>query len=192
MKIGLFFGTFNPIHIGHLIIAQAALNQAALDKIWFVVSPSSPDKDYTKLLHEFDRFDLAYEATKDNPDFKVLDVEFQLPKPSYTYLTIRKLKEDHPEHEFFILLGGDNFKGLHKWKNIEELRQQVRFVVYPRPGEDIPASSGDDELIRWIQSPMLQISATEIRDIVRNGKSTRYLIPEDAWKLMERKGFYKG
>jgi len=192
MKIGLFFGTFNPIHIGHLIIAQAALNQAALDKIWFVVSPSSPDKDYTKLLHEFDRFDLAYEATKDNPDFKVLDVEFQLPKPSYTYLTIRKLKEDHPEHEFFILLGGDNFKGLHKWKNIEELRQQVRFVVYPRPGEDIPASSGDDELIRWIQSPMLQISATEIRDLVRNGKSTRYLIPEDAWKLMERKGFYKG
>lgn len=191
MKIGLFFGTFNPIHIGHLIIAQAALNQAGLDKVWFVVSPSSPDKDYTKLLHEFDRFDLAFEATKDNPDFKVLDVEFQLPKPSYTYLTIRKLKGDNPEHEFFIIVGGDNFKGLHKWKNIEELRQQVRFVVYPRQGEEVPAESKEDELIRWIQAPMLQISATEIRDLVRKGKSTRYLIPEDAWKLMERKGFYK-
>lgn len=191
MKIGLFFGTFNPIHIGHLIIAQAALNQAGLDKIWFVVSPSSPDKDYTKLLHEFDRFDLAFEATKDNPDFKVLDVEFTLAKPSYTFLTVRKLKSDFPEHEFFIILGGDNYKGLHKWKNIEELRQQVQFVVYPRPGEEIPQTSGEDELIRWIHAPMLQISATEIRDLVKNGKSTRYLIPEDAWKLMERKGFYK-
>jgi nicotinate-nucleotide adenylyltransferase len=191
MKIGLFFGTFNPIHIGHLIIAQAALNQAALDKVWFVVSPSSPDKDYSKLLHEFDRFDLAFEATKDNPDFKVLDVEFQLPKPSFTYLTIRKLKVDFPEHEFFILIGGDNFKGLNKWKNIEELRQNVRFVVYPRQGEDVPVQTIGDELIRWIHAPMLQISATEIRELIRYGKSTRYLIPEDAWKLIEKKGFYK-
>jgi nicotinate-nucleotide adenylyltransferase len=191
MKIGLFFGTFNPIHIGHLIIAQAALNQAGLDKIWFVVSPSSPDKDYTKLLHEFDRFDLAFEATKDNPDFKILDVEFKLPRPSYTYLTIRKLKGDYPQNEFFIILGSDNFKGLNKWKNIEEIRKQVRFVVYPRPGEVVASESDGNELIRWIQAPLLQISATEIRDLVRKGKSTRYLIPEDAWKLMERNGFYK-
>lgn len=192
MKIGLFFGTFNPIHIGHLIIAQSALNQADLDKIWFVVSPSSPDKDYSKLLHEFDRFDLAYQATKDNPDFKVLDVEFHLPKPSYTYLTIRKLKAEFPEHEFFILIGSDNHKSLSKWKNIEELRQNVRFVVYPRPGEQTVAGGSDDELVQWIEAPLLQISATAIRDLVKQGKSTRYLIPEDALKLMERKGFYKG
>lgn len=191
MKIGLFFGTFNPIHVGHLIIAQSALNQTLLDKIWFVVSPSSPDKEYSKLLHEFDRFDLAFEATKDNPHFKVLDVEFHLPKPSYTYLTIRKLKQDHPENEFTILIGSDNYRGLHKWKNIEELRQQVRFIVYPRPGEEIPSDKNENELIQWIQAPMLQISATAIRDLIRNGKSTRYLIPEDSWKLIERKQFYR-
>ena len=191
MKIGLFFGTFNPIHIGHLIIAQAALNQAGLDKIWFVVSPSSPDKDYTKLLHEFDRFDLACAATQDNPDFKVLDIEFHLPKPSYTYLTIRKLKADHPEHEFFILLGTDNYKHLGNWKNVEELRQNVRGVVEPRNEGKVPENAGEDELVKWIEAPMLQISATLIRDLVRNGKSTRYLIPEDAWRLMEKKGFYR-
>ncbi len=191
MKIGLFFGTFNPIHVGHLIIAQSALNEAGLDKVWFVVSPSSPDKDYNNLLHEFDRFDLAFEATKDNPDLKVLDVEFAMAKPSYTYLTIRKLKEEHPEHEFFILLGADNFKNLDKWKNIGELRRQVRFIIYPRTNEDKPAIPREDELVTWIEAPLLQISATAIRDLVRKGKSTRYLIPEDAWRLMEKKGFYK-
>jgi nicotinate-nucleotide adenylyltransferase len=191
MKIGLFFGTFNPIHIGHLIIAQAAINQAPLDKIWFVVSPNSPDKDYSKLLHEFDRFDLASAATQDNPDFKVLDIEFHLPKPSYTYLTIRKLKADFPEHEFYIVMGADNFKHLNNWKNVEELRQNVRFVVYPRNEAEKPAHPETDELVKWIEAPMLQISATLIRNLVRTGKSTRYLIPEDAWRLMEKKGYYK-
>jgi cytidyltransferase-like protein len=104
MKIALFFGTFNPIHIGHLIIGQAALQQAGVDKVWFVVSPSSPDKDYSKLLHEFDRFDLVREATRDNPDFKAIDIEFQLPKPSYTYLTIRKLKEENCRMELGQLI----------------------------------------------------------------------------------------
>jgi nicotinate-nucleotide adenylyltransferase len=189
MKIGLFFGTFNPIHVGHLIIAQAALSQAGLDKIWFVVSPNSPDKDYSKLLHEFDRFDLVREAVRDNPDFKALDVEFHLPKPSYTYLTIRKLKADFPENEFFILLGSDNFENINRWKNAEELRQNVRFVVYPRSEEF--ESNPENELEIRIKAPLLQISASSIREMIRANQSTKYLIPEDARNLIEKKSLYK-
>jgi len=189
MKIALFFGTFNPIHVGHLIIAQAALAQSDADKVWFVVSPSSPDKDYSKLLHEFDRFDLVREAVRDNPDFKALDIEFHLPKPSYTYLTIRKLKEEYPENEFFILMGSDNFQNLNKWKNIEELRQNVRFIVYPRGSENFEPS--DNELCKTIKAPLLNLSSTHLRDMIKKGMSTKYLIPEDAFKLIQQKKFYQ-
>ena len=175
--------------MGHLLIAQAALNSGKVDKVWFVVSPNSPDKDYTKLLHEFDRFDLVYEATRDHPDFKVLDLEFHLPKPSYTYLTLRKLKADFPEHEFFILMGGDNYKNLDRWKNVEEIRQSVRFLVYPRPGQALEVK--DDELVHWIEAPLLEISATSIRSLLKNQGSARYLVPESALKLIEKKGWYR-
>ena len=189
MKIALFFGTFNPIHIGHLIIAQAALGQSDADKVWFVVSPSSPDKDYSKLLHEFDRFDLVRESIRDNPDFKAIDIEFQLPKPSYTYMTIRKLKEEYPEHEFCILMGFDNFKNLNKWKNIEELRQQIRFIVYPRGAENaVPIGN---ELCTTIKAPLLDVSSTKLREMIKMGVSTKYLIPDDAFKLIHQKKFYQ-
>jgi len=186
MRIGLFFGTFNPIHIGHLWIAQSAINMARMDKIWFVVSPSSPDKDYTKLLHEFDRFDLVQKAILDNPDFKATDVEFRLPKPSYTYHTIRKLKAEFPEHEFFILVGGDNFQNLDRWKNIEELRQSVRFIVYGR-GEK---ATGGDELHTYIDAPVVQISSTYIRELIRAEKSVKYLVPDAVASHIDRMKFY--
>lgn len=192
MKIGLFFGTFNPIHIGHLMIAQAAINLGNLDKIWFIVSPSSPDKDYSKLLHEFDRFDLAFEATRDNPDFKVLDIEFHLPKPSYSYLTLRKLKENFPENEYFILTGEDNFRNIHRWKNSSEIFKNAGFVVYPRNGFD------ENRLVEplesnhlFIQAPMLNISSTYIRDLIQQGKSIQYLVPEGCRQHIEKKGFFK-
>jgi nicotinate-nucleotide adenylyltransferase len=189
MRVGLFFGTFNPIHVGHLLIAQSALNSGHVDKVWFIVSPNSPDKDYNKLLHEFDRFDLVYEATRDHPDFKVLDIEFHLPKPSYTYLTLRKLKSDYPENTFFILMGSDNFKNLSRWKNVEEIRQSVRFLVYPRPGQ-MPEIQ-EDELVQWIDAPLMEISATAIRHLLKGKGSARYLIPEPALKLIEKKAWYK-
>lgn len=191
MHIGLFFGSFNPVHIGHLILAQAALDMAALQQIWFVVSPGSPDKDYNKLLHEFDRYDLVFEAIRDNPAFRVSDVEFSLPRPSYTYLTLRKLKEKHPEHRFSILMGADNFENLSRWKNVEEIRQQVQFVVYPRIGAEKPAETENNELVSWIEAPLLQISATQVRSMIKKGQSLRYLVPEDARKLIESKGFYR-
>ena len=191
MKIGLFFGSFNPIHTGHLILAQAALDMAALDQVWFVISPGSPDKDYSKLLHEFDRFDLVHASIRDNPGFRVSDVEFSLPKPSYTYLTLRKLKEKHPEHEFYILMGADNFHNLDRWKNVEEIRQQVKFIVYPRHSGEHQPEMENNELVQWIDAPLLQISATQVRSMIRKGQSVRYLIPEDARKLLELKGFYR-
>ena len=189
MKIGLFFGTFNPIHIGHLIIAQAALNDSEIQQVWFVVSPSSPDKNYTKLLHEFDRYDLVREAIRNNPALKVSDVEFSLPKPSYTYATLQKLKEKHPEHEFFIILGSDNYQNIHKWKNAEEIRKQARFLVYPRSEKEYWEK--DDELVQVIEAPLLQISSTYIRQQIKNDKDVRYLLPEDCSRLIQKKGFYR-
>lgn len=189
MKIGLFFGTFNPIHIGHLLIAQAAINSGRMDKVWFVVSPNSPDKDYNKLLHEFDRYDLVFEAIRDNPDFKVLDVEFKLPKPSYTYLTIRKLKAEFPKYDFYLLVGSDNYKHLDKWKNIEELRQNVRFLIYPRYMEE--GWKKEDELTLILDSPLINISSTFIRSLIKRNLSAKYLVPEDALKLIQKKGFYQ-
>ena len=191
MKIGLFFGSFNPIHTGHLILAQAALDMAKLDQVWFVISPGSPDKDYSKLLHEFDRFDLVHAAIRDNPSFRASDVEFSLPRPSYTYLTLRKLKEKFPGHTFSILMGSDNFKNLDRWKNVEEIRQQVSFIVYPRHEGELPSGREDDELVQWIDAPLLQISATQVRSMIKKGISVRYLIPEDARKLLDSKGFYR-
>lgn len=190
MKIGLFFGTFNPIHIGHLLIAQAAINQANMDKIWFIVSPSSPDKDYNRLLHEFDRFDLVFDAIRDNPDFKVLDVEFHLPRPSYTYLTIRRLKELHPNCEFFILIGSDNFTSIGRWKNSGELQKNVQFIVYPRDDFKFGEKKMDD-LNLWIEAPTLNISSTYIRKMILEDKSPKYLVPDPCLKRIEEKGFYK-
>lgn len=190
MKIGLFFGTFNPIHIGHLLIAQAALNQAGMDKIWFIVSPSSPDKDYSKLLHEHDRFDLVFEAIRDNPDFKVLDIEFHLPKPSYTYLTLRKLRELNNQNQYFILIGGDNFTNIHRWKNSEEIIKNAGFVIYPRKDSIQNQPSDPQPLHILIEAPLIQISSTLIRDLIRNGKSAKYLVPDESLRLIEAKGFY--
>lgn len=190
MKIGLYFGTFNPIHIGHLIIAQAALNGSEIQQVWFVVSPSSPDKNYNKLLHEFDRYDLVREAIRGNPALKVSDVEFSLPKPSYTYATLDKLREKHPEHEFFIIMGSDNYQNIGKWKNVEEIRRKVRFIIYPRSDKE-SWQKDDDEMVTVIDAPLLQISSTYIRHQIKNDKDVRYLLPEDCSKLIREKGFYR-
>lgn len=190
MKIGLYFGSFNPIHIGHLAIANIMVEHSDLKKIWFVVSPQNPLKPSKGLLHEFDRYDLVRAAIADNPKFEVNDAEFHLPKPSYTIVTLAHLRERHPGHEFKVILGEDNLENFTRWKNHEEILRQFGLYVYPRPGaKSSPLAHHAN--VQMINAPLLDISATFIRDSIRHNKSIRYLVPEVVEQIIRTKGFYK-
>lgn len=189
MDIGLYFGSFNPIHNGHLIIAQAVQGAASLDEVWFVVSPKNPLKRGSKLLHEFDRYDMVNMAINDNDRFKVSDIEFSMPRPSYTIDTLIYLKEKHPSHNFKLIIGGDNLDIFPKWKNSERILSDFGLIVYPRPG-----SQSNDLLnhpnVTLIEAPLLDISATYIRKCIKANKSIRYLMPDNVAELIHRKKFY--
>ena len=177
MKIGLFFGSFNPIHIGHLIIAQAVLDKADIQEVWFVVSPHNPHKSSRSLLHEFDRLDMVELAIEGNEYFKVSDVEFHLPKPSYTVHTLAHLEDKYPKHNFKLIIGEDNLKAFPKWKNSKVILENYGLLVYPRPG------SKDSEIIKHanvvkIDAPLLNISATYVRSSIKEGKSIKYLVTQ--------------
>lgn len=188
-RIGLFFGSFNPIHIGHLIIANSMVENGPLDKVWFVVTPKNPLKPGKGLLHEFDRFDLVKAAISDNYRFEASDVEFHLPKPSYTAYTLTHLTEKHPDKQFVLIIGEDNLRNFVKWKNYQQILDNYELFIYPRPGVT------NQEIIRhknikMVEAPVLDISATFVRQQIRNRKSIRYLVPETVEKLIESKGFY--
>lgn len=188
-QIGLFFGSFNPIHIGHLIIASSMVENGPLDKVWFVVTPQNPLKPSKTLLHEFDRYDLVKAAIADNYRFEVTDVEFQLPKPSYTAYTLAFLSDKHPDKEFVLIIGEDNLRNFGKWKNHEQILNGYKLFVYPRPGV-----TKDDTIrhknVRMVEAPVLDISATFIRKLIRSHKSIRYLVPESVEQMIVTKGFY--
>ncbi|MFT4204557.1 MAG: nicotinate (nicotinamide) nucleotide adenylyltransferase [Chitinophagaceae bacterium] len=188
MKIGLYFGSFNPIHIGHLIVAQHVLDNTDLDRVWFVVSPQNPFKPSKTLLNEYDRLDLVKLALEDNFSMETCDIEFKLPKPSYTIDTLAYLKEKYPSHIFTIIMGSDSYQNIDKWKNAEILIDQYLFIVYPRPGADVEAKS--DKTIVLQDTPSLQISASLIRANIRSKKSVRYLLTEKIWKEIQRQGYY--
>ncbi len=188
-KIGLFFGSFNPIHIGHLIIANVMAENTDLDKVWLVVSPQNPLKPSKGLLHEFDRYDMAKVAVADHYKIEVSDVEFHLPKPSFTIHTLAYLSEKHPGKEFKVIIGQDNLESFKKWKNYEQILEQYELYVYPRP--DVT----NTELIRhphvkMIDAPLLDISATYIRQCIKANKSIRYLVPESVENMIRTKNFY--
>ncbi|WP_209332358.1 nicotinate (nicotinamide) nucleotide adenylyltransferase [Lunatimonas salinarum] len=188
MKIGLFFGSFNPIHIGHLIIADIMQDQTDLEEVWFVVSPQNPMKSSKSLLHEFDRLRMVELATADNFRFKVLDVEFHMPKPSYTIDTLAVLSDKYPQHEFKLVVGSDNLTHFHKWKNSEQLLEYYGLYVYPRPGK---MKTLDHPHIQFIDSPLIDISATFIRDTLRKGGSVRYLLhPHVSDYIRDKKLYY--
>jgi len=190
MKVGLFFGSFNPIHIGHLIIAHAVLDQPEIDQIWFIVSPKNPLKDSKNLLHEFDRYDLVEAAIRDNPKFKVSDIEFNLPKPNYTINTLVTLKEKYPEYQFVLIIGQDNLAQFPKWKNHIEILSEVELYVYPRPNS-ISTNLDKHPKVKFINAPVIDISATSIRDAIRSGRSVKYLLPEGVQTLIEQKNYYR-
>lgn len=189
-KIGLFFGSFNPIHIGHMIIANIMAENTDLNKVWFVVSPQNPFKPSKGLLHEFDRYDLVKAAIAENYKLEVSDVEFQLPKPSYTIHTLAHLTEKHPGKEFKVIIGGDNLENFSKWKNHNQILDQFGLYVYPRPGVTNSEIARHPN-VKMIDAPQLEISATYIRDCIKHNKSIRYLVSEPVEQLIRLKNFYR-
>ncbi len=190
MKIGLFFGSFNPIHIGHLIIANFMATQCDLQRVWLVVSPQNPLKPKKTLARDHDRLHLVRLGIGDNPLLRASDVEFQLPKPSYTIDTLAFLKEKYPEHEFVLIMGADNLSSLHLWKNYEQILAGYDIYVYKRPGYE-PGERATLPRIQLFEVPPLDISATYIRECIKAGKSVRYLVPEPVWEYLESGNLYR-
>ena len=189
-KIGLFFGSFNPIHVGHMIIANIMAENTDLNKVWFVVSPQNPFKKSKGLLHEFDRYDMVKAAIADNYKLEVSDVEFHLPKPSYTIDTLAVISEKNPQHAFKVLIGEDNLINFEKWKNHDQILNQYGLYVYPRPNvkKSEIRSHGN---VKMVEAPLLDISATYIRQCIKSNKSVRYLVPEQVEQMIRMRNFYK-
>jgi nicotinate-nucleotide adenylyltransferase len=189
MRVGLFFGSFNPIHIGHLIIANHILNETDLNKIWFVISPQNPFKPAHTLLNNYDRLHLVNKATENDPRIKASDVEFKLPRPSYTIDTLNHLQEKHPTNEFVIIMGSDSFQNLNKWKNYETIVKGFQLFIYKRPGFEIV--NNINASIITTDAPLLDISATYIRELVRQNKSIKYLVPENIELEIQNNVFFR-
>lgn len=191
MKVGLFFGSFNPIHIGHLIIANTIVEQTDTDQTWFVVSPHNPFKSSKSLLHEFDRMDMVEKAIYDNDNLRACDVEFNMPRPNYTIDTLAYLSAKYPRHKFHLIIGEDNLKNFHKWKNHEAILEYYGLYVYPRPDADAPESIKNHPNVRMVEAPLLNISATYIRRAIKAGRSIRYIVPEDVENYIKGKKLYQ-
>ncbi|MBN9296479.1 MAG: nicotinate-nucleotide adenylyltransferase [Filimonas sp.] len=190
MNIGLYFGSFNPIHIGHLIIANHVVEHTSLEQVWFVVTPQNPFKPSNVLLNEYNRLHLVNVAIEGNEKLRSSDVEFKLPRPSYTIDTLTYLTEKYPTHNFSIIMGSDSFQNLPKWKNYELLARDYTFIVYQRPGFIVPNDlAGINYSI--VSAPLLDISATGIRKTIKEGKSIRYIVPDAVRAEIENNGYYK-
>ncbi len=189
MKIALYFGSFNPIHIGHLLIANHVMNETDAEQIWFVVSPHNPLKESASLLNEHQRLHLVRLAIEEEAKFQVSNIEFGMPRPSYTIDTLTFLEEKYPKHEFSVILGGDSFQNITKWKNHKTLLEKYNLLVYQRPGFDIDTSLSDK--IKVLDAPLLEISSTRIRKLIKEKKSYRYLVTDPVLKEIEAGGYYR-
>lgn len=189
MYTALYFGSFNPIHIGHLIIADSLLLESEIDRVWFVVSPQNPLKDKNSLLDEKSRYYLTQIATEDHSKFYVSNIEFSLPKPSYTIDTLNYLKEKYPDKKFCLLMGGDNLANLSKWKNYEKILEDYRIYVYKRPKSNSLEFESHPN-IHFLDVPLMEISSTVIRQRIQRRESYRYLVPENVAVEIEKGGFY--
>lgn len=189
MKIGLFFGSFNPIHVGHLIIANVMAETTDLDKVWFVVSPQNPFKKKNQLIHEFDRLDMVRAAIHENFKLDVTDIEFNMPRPSYTVDTLAFLSEKHPEKEFSLIIGGDNLRSFPKWKNHEVILENYSMYVYPRPNAK-PSPILEHPNVTQVEAPLLDISATFIRKCVAHGQSITYMVHPAVEEIIHSRKYY--
>jgi len=191
MKIGLYFGSFNPINTGHLIIAQHILNHTEIQRLWFVISPHNPLKDKASLANDRDRLHLVQLAIEDNPSMKASDIEFKLPQPSYTIDTLTYIKEKYPRYEFALIMGADNLISLPKWKNYQLLINNYPIYIYKRPNYPIESSLVQHENIHILDTPLLDISSTWIRQLIKTKKSIRYLVPEKVFDYLESSHLYR-
>lgn len=189
-KVGLFFGSFNPIHIGHMIIANFMATQTDLDEVWMVVSPQNPHKKKQSLARDHDRLRLVELAIGNNPNLKASNIEFALPVPSYTVDTLAYLKEKHPTKEFALIMGGDNLASFHKWKNYEVILEHHQLYVYQRPTYEL-GELADHEKVQLFEAPLMQISASYIRQCIKNKHSVQYLVADAVWDEIDRSGMYR-
>jgi nicotinate-nucleotide adenylyltransferase len=192
MKIGLYFGTYNPIHVGHLIIANHMAEHADLDQVWMVVTPHNPLKKKTTLLDDHQRLQMVHLATEDFAKIKPSDIEFKLSQPNYTINTLVHLQEKYPDYEFSLIMGEDNLKTLHKWKNYEVILAHHDIYVYPRisvEAENIEFKNHPK--IHMIDAPVVEISSTFIRENIKKGKNIQPLLPSKVWEYIDHNNFYK-
>ena len=188
MHIGLYFGSFNPIHVGHLIIANHILQHTEIDKLWFVLTPHNPLKDSHSLLNEYHRLHLVELAIEDNPKFRASNVEFRLPKPSYTINTLTYLTEKFPLERFSVIMGSDSFQNIKRWKNWEQLVAQYHIIVYNRPG--FPVNAPEGAQVQVLDAPLLDVSASFIRKEIKAKRSVRYLLPDAVWQYVTENRYY--
>ena len=192
-KIGLFFGSFNPIHIGHLILANYMIENTDMDELWFVVSPQNPFKDKKSLLKDHNRLDMVQLAVKNYPKLRASNVEFSLPIPSYTIDTLTYLHEKYPDYSFALIMGEDNLNGLAKWKNAETLIKTHQIIVYPRVFDEAKKAHEylQHENVSLIKAPIIELSATEIRSMIKEGKNVRPMLPPEVFEYLDGSSFYK-
>lgn len=200
MKVGLYFGTFNPVHVGHLIIANYMADYTELDQVWLVVSPHNPLKDKKTLLADHHRLRLVQEGIDDNPKLRASDIEFSLPQPSYTSHTLAYLKEKYPDYEFSLIMGEDNLRTFHKWKNFEEILNAHRIYVYPRiqtSEEDplevkaLPEITAHAHVVLCSEVPVMNVSSSFIRQAILDGHDVRYLLTEPVFRYLDEMNFYR-
>ena len=192
MKIGLYFGTFNPIHVGHLTIANHLAEHSDLDQVWSVVTPLSPFKKKSSLLDNYQRLEMVHLATKDYDKLRPSDIEFSLKQPNYTIDTLTYLFEKHPDYDFSLIMGEDNLKSLHKWKNYELILENHSIYVYPRLSEgSIDTQFNDHPKIVKVDAPIMQLSSTFIRNEIKDRKNVRPMLPENVWQFLDEMNFYR-
>lgn len=190
-RIGLFFGSFNPVHVGHLIIAEYMATRTDLEQVWFVVSPHNPLKNRATLANDFDRLHMVQLAIDDNPRLRASNIEFSLPKPSFTIDTMVYLHEKYPQHQFSLIMGSDNLSGIKKWKNYEVLLQRYTIHIYKREETSVVEPLDVPADIRLYDVPMMDISSTYIRQSIASGLSIRYMVPEPVFQFLEGSRLYR-
>lgn len=191
MKIGLFFGTFNPIHVGHMVIANYMVEYTSIEQIWLVVTPQNPFKQKASLLKDYDRLHLVNIAIGDDRRMRSSDIEFGLPKPNYTSDTLVYLREKFPDHEFILIMGADNLNNFHKWKNYEEILSNHELYVYPRMENNSGGELRQHNKVSYVEAPIMKISSSFIRKAIKEGRDLNFFMPENVGKYVKEMNFYK-